>query len=238
MPGRTTQNFTIAVTNAAPRSPRHQAGANTVSEDVANGATVGITAGFDDVNGGTVTYSLADNAGGRFAINAATGVVTVADANQISFEGSSFHTISVRASDGTNLSTAQSFTITVTNVPPVAAGDSYVTEDGTLNVPAPGTLGNDSDVHGGAITAVLDTGPANAASFTLNADGSFSYAPNANFNGADSFTYHPSDGTAAGNIVTVSITVTEVNDAPDRRRRRARQQSPRTAASAPSRSPT
>ena len=75
-------------------------------------------------------------------------------------------------------------------------------------------LFNDGDVHGGGITAVLDVGPANAALFTLNADGSFSYTPNGEFNGPDSFTYHAFDGTAAGNTVTVNLTVTEVNDAP------------------------
>ena len=83
-----------------------------------------------------------------------------------------------------------------------------------MSVLATGVLGNDGDVHGGAITAVLDVGPANAASLTLNADGSFTYTPNGNFIGPDSFTYHAFDGTAAGNTVTVNLTVTEVNDTP------------------------
>ena len=49
---------------------------------------------------------------------------------------------------------------------------------------------------------------------TLNADGSFTYTPNANFNGTDSFTYTASDGTAGSNVATVTITVDAVNDAP------------------------
>ena len=48
----------------------------------------------------------------------------------------------------------------------------------------------------------------------LAADGSFTYTPNADFNGTDSFTYTASDGTAASNVATVTITVTGVNDAP------------------------
>jgi hypothetical protein len=48
----------------------------------------------------------------------------------------------------------------------------------------------------------------------LNADGSFIYTPNANFNGSDSFTYHANDGLADSNIATVTITVNAVNDAP------------------------
>ena len=35
-----------------------------------------------------------------------------------------------------------------------------------------------------------------------------------NFNGTDSFTYTASDGTAASNVATVTITVDAVNDAP------------------------
>ena len=82
-----------------------------------------------------------------------------------------------------------------------------------LNVAAPGVLSNDSDADGDTLTAVLNTGPGNG-SLTLSADGSFSYTPNANFNGPDSFTYHANDGQADSNVATVSITVNNVNDAP------------------------
>ncbi|HKS20261.1 MAG TPA: VCBS domain-containing protein, partial [Bradyrhizobium sp.] len=55
-------------------------GANTVAENAANGTAVGITAHATDADAGTtITYSLLNNAGGRFAIDANTGVVTVAN---------------------------------------------------------------------------------------------------------------------------------------------------------------
>ena len=78
------QTFTIAVTDVAPSTPVDaNAAANTVVEGAANGSTVGITASSTDVNGPAVTYSLTgDTSGGGFTINAATGVVTVADAHQ------------------------------------------------------------------------------------------------------------------------------------------------------------
>ncbi|MBI4307014.1 MAG: tandem-95 repeat protein [Chloroflexi bacterium] len=57
------------------------------------------------------------------------------------------------------------------------------------------------------------SGPANGV-LTLNPDGSFTYTPNANFNGADSFAYRASDGSALSNIATVSIAVNPINDAP------------------------
>ncbi|MDP2734062.1 MAG: cadherin-like domain-containing protein, partial [Hoeflea sp.] len=48
----------------------------------------------------------------------------------------------------------------------------------------------------------------------LNANGSFTYMPNANFNGSDSFTYKANDGAADSNVATVTITVIPVNDPP------------------------
>ncbi len=104
---------------------------------------------------------------------------------------------------------------TPTSVPPTAADDSgYATdEDSPLDVAAPGVLDNDSDPEGDPITAVKDTDPANGA-LTLNADGSFTYTPNANFNAFDTFTYHATDGSGDSNTATVTVTVGAVNDAP------------------------
>jgi len=100
------------------------------------------------------------------------------------------------------------------NHPPVAANDAYaVNEDTPLTVPAPGVLGNDSDPDGKPITAVKVGDPAHGT-VTLNADGSFTYTPAANYNGPDAFTYHASDGTLTSATATVSITVNPVNDPP------------------------
>jgi hypothetical protein len=51
-------------------------------------------------------------------------------------------------------------------------------------------------------------------SLTLNANGSFAYSPAADYNGSDTFTYKASDGTVFSNVVTVTITVNAVDDAP------------------------
>ena len=82
-----------------------------------------------------------------------------------------------------------------------------------LNVPAPGVLGSDTDVDGDTLTAVLVADVANGT-LTLNANGSFDYLPDLNFNGSDSFTYKANDGALNSNIATVTITVNAVNDAP------------------------
>jgi VCBS repeat-containing protein len=100
--------------------------------------------------------------------------------------------------------------------PPVANDDAYVaTEDEVLEVGAPGVLLNDTDEDSdpGDLSAVLDT-DGTWGTVALNADGSFSYTPDANYCGPDSFTYHANDGMQDSNIATVSIDVTCVNDAP------------------------
>src|SRR5262249_10237354 len=89
--------------------------ADLVAENAPNGTLVGITAFSTDVDGPPVSYSLTDNAGGRFAINSTTGVVTVANGSLLDYETTPSHQIIVRATDGT-LSSTQTFTIAVTNV--------------------------------------------------------------------------------------------------------------------------
>jgi VCBS repeat-containing protein len=86
-------------------------------------------------------------------------------------------------------------------------------EDTPLTIAAAGVLGNDSDGEGSALHAVLVSGPAHGT-LTLNADGSFTYTPAADYNGADSFTYRANDGEADSNVATVAIAVKAVNDAP------------------------
>ncbi|HND53284.1 MAG TPA: Ig-like domain-containing protein, partial [Pirellulaceae bacterium] len=124
---------------------------------------------------------------------------------------------SYRASDGALTSNVANVAITVVavNHAPVANGDSFTTaEDSPLSVAAGvGVLSNDTDVDGDALAALLVSGPTHGT-LTLRSDGSFSYSPDANFNGADSFVYKASDGLLESGLATVNITVTPVNDAP------------------------
>ncbi|HBO46329.1 MAG TPA: hypothetical protein DD670_20865, partial [Planctomycetaceae bacterium] len=126
-------------------------------------------------------------------------------------------TFTYRATNGDKLSNIALVTITVTNVndSPVGQEDAYTTvEDTTLALTAAnGVLANDSDPDDDVLTAILVAGPSHGT-LTLNANGSFAYTPNADYHGADSFTYRASDGTLQSDPVTVTISVTEVDDPP------------------------
>ena len=105
------------------------------------------------------------------------------------------------ARSNSNVATVN-ITITPVNDAPVAVNDGPYTraEGGTLNIAAPGVLGNDTDVERPTLTAVLVTGPAHASSFTLNADGSFTYVHDGSETTTDSFTYKANDGSLNSNI--------------------------------------
>jgi len=102
---------------------------------------------------------------------------------------------------------------------PTADDDDYATtEDIPLfSVAAPGVLIGDMLADGGVLTASLVSSTTNG-SLTLNADGSFDYTPNPDFNGIDSFTYRAVETIGMvsfnSNVATVVITVAPAQDAP------------------------
>ena len=91
------------------------AGINTVLENSAAGTSVGITATASDADASNtaVTFSLTNTAGGRFVINATTGVVSVAAGAVLDFEAATPHGIVLRAlsADGSTSDTAYTIAI-------------------------------------------------------------------------------------------------------------------------------
>ncbi|HJW93094.1 MAG TPA: Ig-like domain-containing protein, partial [Thermoanaerobaculia bacterium] len=196
------------------------AGSETVTLGVSNGVlnlsgTTGLTVSGNGTNSITASGTLTN------LNNALNGMTYTPSLN---YNGSD--TLSIGVNDNGNTGTggpltdSKSVAITVNpvNDAPVAVADPYSTNEDTPLVVAAvsGVLANDTDVDTphASLTAVLNVGPTNASAFTLNSDGSFSYTPNANFSGSDSFTYHAFDGALNSGIVTVSLTINAVDDAP------------------------
>ncbi|HOH20356.1 MAG TPA: ExeM/NucH family extracellular endonuclease, partial [Anaerolineaceae bacterium] len=119
-------------------------------------------------------------------------------------------TFTFRVYDGALYSEAATVTITVNpiNDAPVADDQDVETDEET---PLDGTV-TATDVEGDSLT-YSGTGDTPYGAVVVNTDGTFTYTPDADFAGEDSFTFTVSDGFLTDTGV-VTITVNPVNDAP------------------------
>ncbi|WP_281685941.1 retention module-containing protein [Pseudomonas citronellolis] len=136
------------------------------------------------------------------------GNVVFTPAKDVNGTGSFTYTVS----DGHGGTSTASVTVGINavNDAPVAKPDSASTQEDkpvTLNV-----LANDSDVDGDALS--VTSASASNGSVTINADGTLTYTPKANFSGSDSITYTISDGHGGTASSTVALSVTPVADVP------------------------
>ncbi len=106
--------------------------ANTVAENAAAGASVGITV---SMTGTSVKYYLVDDANGRFTINADTGIVSLAGAGILDYEANATRTIVVQAVDTSianqHKMSEKNFTIKITDAQEIAGGEK--TKEAGLN---------------------------------------------------------------------------------------------------------
>ena len=116
-----------------------------------------------------------------------------------------------QVSDSTDLSNVA---LVVLNVDPVndvpeAVADLYQISPGqTLSVNAPGVLENDSDVDGDGLTVVPGLVVVNNGQLNFTGDGAFTYVPDEDFQGVDSFSYRAVDDVnSESEEVLVSINV-------------------------------
>ncbi|MEN4919354.1 retention module-containing protein, partial [Achromobacter spanius] len=193
---------------------------------------------FSDVDDGDVlTYSV-DHVPGGLTFDETTGTFTgkfanwASDHSNVNIKGE-YH-ITVTATDQSGATVSKTFVWTVGNPEPVAANDTGATgQDNTLVVdhPTEGVLANDKDpdgdplhvshVNGQAAGVGASVAGSNGGTFTLNADGTYTFNPGTAFQhlGADqqtttSITYTVSDFQGATSTATLTITVTGTNDAP------------------------
>lgn len=114
-----------------------------------------------------------------------------------------------RAVSGAARSQPAQVTITVRQVAdtPIAVNDSYtVNGNGSITVPAPGVLINDTDPSSTPLTAILTLPPV-SGTLTLNPDGSFTYTPLPWITGSLFFRYTASNGTQTSPPVTATLNI-------------------------------
>src|SRR5262249_50931143 len=115
-------------------------------------------------------------------------------------------TYTMRDAAGATATAMVTVTITGVNDAPVASGDMATTSyDASVTV---NVLANDHDVDAGDVLVTSLVSDAEHGSVVRNTDGTFTYTPNAPFNGRDSFTYQIADSHGGTATATVSIDVT------------------------------
>ena len=114
--------------------------ANSVNEDATSGAVIGITAFADDPDGtDAVSYSLEDDAGGLFSVDASTGVVTVAGA--LDYETATSHNITIRATSTDGSFSTLTLAIGVNDVNEFVISSTIDADDSANEVSESATVG-------------------------------------------------------------------------------------------------
>ena len=168
--------------------------------------TITGTLAASDADGDTLVYTL--------VTQAFHGTVTLNQDGSFSYTPNGNYSgndsFVFRVSDGHSVASASGFLrVSPVNDAPVAqngsaSGDEDTTIAGTVVA---------SDIESTSLTYAVVDQPSHG-SVTLNQDGSFSYTPNGNYSGNDSFTWKVNDGTLDSNVATVDLTINPVNDAP------------------------
>ena len=206
--------FSTASYSFAVASPIASNDSYTINENtLLNITTPGLLANDTGATGKILSAGLVSNVkNGTLILETNGGFIYVPD---LDFHGTD--TFRYIVNDGSLNSNIANVTITVKQInhAPVARNDAYsVHENSTLVISGHGILANDADVDGNMLSAVLVSTASNGV-LGLNPNGTFTYVPNTNFHGTDSFTYKANDGISDSNIATVSITVNQINPPPN-----------------------
>ena len=200
--GGSTAKVTVTV-GCAGTPPTAVDDAVTVTEDAAS-APVDVLLNDTDPDGGPKrVLSAGDPAHGTATVSPeGVGIAYAPDADYCGVDSFTY------TLNGGSTATVSVTVTCVEDAPTAAADATTVAEDaGATAVPV---LANDTDPDGGTKTVQSVTQPGSGSVAITGGGTGLTYAPAANFCGADSFTY-TLDG---GSVGTVNVTVTCVNDAP------------------------
>jgi ELWxxDGT repeat protein len=141
-----TDNFFLNILSSAPTYIYLSNG--TVAENSADGTQVGVLTANDPSTNDTQTYTLLNDAGGRFSI--ADDKLVVANSSLLDYETNTQHTIRVRTTDSTGLTYERDIAVNVSNVNDANAG--------TLSFTAPTYSVNENGTTVAAVTVQRTNG--------------------------------------------------------------------------------
>ncbi|MFW1999829.1 tandem-95 repeat protein, partial [Acinetobacter ursingii] len=201
-----TTTVTIPVTIAAVNdAPTATASSISTDEDKpVTGNVIGL-----DVDGDSLSYTVSTNPShGTVSIDPATGGYTYTP--NANYNGSDSFEVTVADGKGGTTTITIPVTIAAVNDAPTATTNSVTTDEDTA------VTGNvvGQDVDGDSLSYTVSSNPSHGTVSIDSATGGYTYTPNANYNGSDSFEVTVSDGKGGATTVTVPVTVTAVNDAP------------------------
>ena len=214
------ETFTINLTDINEAPTLIGLTGTTVAENAANGTVVGTASTTDPDAGDTHTYSLLDDAGGRFAIDGNTGVITVADGSLLDYDSAASHGLTIRATDAAGLTYDQAVTINLTNVnetPTDLALSANTVAENAANGTVVGTIsGTDPDAGDTKTYSFTDSA---GGRFAINSStGQITVADSSllNYEAATSHsvTVRVTDGGGLTYDETFTINLTDINDAP------------------------
>ncbi|MBN2509445.1 MAG: tandem-95 repeat protein, partial [Spirochaetales bacterium] len=197
-----TVSVTVHPVNDAPSAVN-----DTAAVEESDTVLVDVLANDADVDGDSLAVESVTTPGNGTAVIEGTQVRYAPSAG---YSGTDSFAYTITDGYGGTASATVTVTIGPVNDPPTPVNDTAsVNEDASVLV---AVMANDTDPENDTLSI---------SSFTQGLNGMVSqegdnlrYAPDENYNGADSFTYTVSDGNGGTANATVSITVNPVNDAP------------------------
>ena len=212
--------------NVAPVIPAGQV--LSILENPAANDVVGMVAASDansTAPNNVITYSIVSGAPSNpFSINPATGNITVTTPSALNYETTTQFTLQVKVTDGSGLSDTKAVTINVTDVneiPSITASQVFsIAENSALNATVGTVLATDPDSSGAfkTLTYSITGGNTNNAFqinattglLTVNTPSALDFETTPNF----SLTISVQDGGALSTSQTVTVNLTNVNEAP------------------------
>jgi Cadherin-like domain/Bacterial Ig-like domain/Calx-beta domain len=176
-------------------------------------SVIDLLQGFSDANGNTLNVTNLTTNNGTLVNN---GNGTYQFTPSTNFNGAVNLTYDV--TDGTAAITGQvlSFNVTAVNDAPTLSGSLAAlatgTEDTVYTIKSSDLLAGFADVEGDVLSVAALT--ATNGTLTNNGNGTYSFSPNANFNGVVNLSYNVIDGNGGSIQAQQSFNLTAVNDAP------------------------